>query len=326
MIMNPSNPEIEDFAISLPITTEMIDVAGQFASRQPTPVKAEQVRLNTIAVSVVNNYLNMLDVPTDLANSDSWNPVMQLCENVADLELTEIGKLECRPISSFDRSCQIPLEVWDLRIGYMIVRIDKNLKSAAILGFTPQVATEELAIADLEPPEALIDRIHQSSESVIGTSLTNLGQWFDNIVETGWQSLDNLLNQDRLTPAYGFRTAESTDSPDLEQSDDSITRAKLVDLGVQIGDRQVILLVKLEPEADNNIGVTLQVLPQTNEIHLPDNLELKVLEASSQEVFMETRARSRDNYVQLQFSGQRGEMFQVVISLGGVDFSERFQL
>ena len=325
MIMNPPNPEIEDFAISLPITTEIINVANQFASRQSTPTKAEQVRLNTIAVSVVNNYLKMLDVPTDLANSDSWNPVMQLCENVADLELTEVGKLECRPIASSDKACQIPLEVWDLRIGYVVVRIDEELKSAAILGFTPQVTTEELAIADLEPPEALIDRIHQSPESVIETSLTNLGQWFNDIIETGWQSLDNLLNSDRLTPAYGFRSAESI-SGEPERADDSVTRAKLIDLGVQIGDRQVILLVKLEPEAEDNIGVTLQVLPQRNAIHLPENLELKVLETSSQEVFMETRARSRDNYVQLQFGGQLGERFQVVISLAGVEFSEQFQL
>ena len=130
--MNSANPETEDFAISLPITTEIRQIAAQFADRQPTPVKAEQVRLNTIAVSVTNNYLNMLDVATDLASSDSWNPVMQVCENVADLELTEIGKLECRPIVSSDTTCQIPLEVWDLRIGYVVVRIEEDLKSAAI--------------------------------------------------------------------------------------------------------------------------------------------------------------------------------------------------
>ncbi|MGD1918692.1 MAG: DUF1822 family protein [Pleurocapsa sp.] len=324
--MNSANPETEDFAISLPITTEIRQIAAQFADRQPTPVKAEQVRLNTIAVSVTNNYLNMLDVATDLASSDSWNPVMQVCENVADLELTEIGKLECRPIVSSDTTCQIPLEVWDLRIGYVVVRIEEDLKSAAILGFTPQVTTEELAIADLEPPEALIDRIHQFSESVIETSLTNLGQWFNDVIETGWQSLDNLLNSDRLTPAYGFRSIDSLGSSNSEQPDNSIIRAKLINLGVQLSDRQVILLVKLEPEANNNIGVTLQVLPQVNEIHLPENLELKVLETSSQEVFMETRSRSRDNYVQLQFSGQPGETFQVVISLAGVEFTEQFRL
>ncbi|MEM6612281.1 MAG: DUF1822 family protein [Cyanobacteria bacterium P01_C01_bin.72] len=326
MIMNPPNPEIEDFAISLPITTEIWQMASQFASRQPTPAKAEQIRLNTIAVLVTNNYLNMLDVATDLANSDSLNPIMQVCGNGADLELREIGKLECRPIKSSDTTCQIPLEVWDLRIGYVVVRIEEDFKSAAILGFTAQVATEELAIADLEPPEALIDRLHESPESVMENALTNLGQWFNDVIETGWQSLDNLLNSDRLTPAYGFRSIDSLDSADAEQPDDSITKVKLIDLGVQVGDRQVILLVKLEPEADNNIGVTLQVLPQINEIHLPENLELKVLDSSSLEVFMETRARSRDNYVQLQFSGQPGEMFEAVISLGGVDFSEQFQL
>ncbi len=333
MNTNSSNLELENRAIPLPITREIISVASQFASRQPTPEKAEQVRLNTIAVSVVNNYLNMLSVSTDLAGSDSWNPVMQLCENVADLNLTEIGKLECRPIKSSDFSCQVPLEVWDLRIGYVVVQIDDDQKKAAILGFTPQVASEELVIAELESPEALLDCIHTSPQAVSApqNSLTDLGQWFNEVFETGWQTVENLLNPEQLTPAYGFRNlGSSSDQPDSNPNEESVTRAKLIDLSVQLSDRKVVLLVKIAPEenssANNSVSVILQVLPQNDQVYLPAGLELQVLEASAQDVFMETQARGRDNYIQLQFSGQPQELFQVRISLDGVDFSEQFQL
>ncbi len=333
MSTNSSNLNLENRAICLPITREIRDIAGQFATNQPTQEKAEQVRLNTIAVSVVNNYLSMLSVATDLTGSDSWNPVMQLCENVADLNLIEVGKLECRPIKSSDSSCHVPLEVWDLRIGYIVVQIDDDYRKATILGFTPKVASEELAIAELDVPEALLDCIHTSPVTIGSSSqsLTNLGQWLNEVFETGWQTVENLLNPEQLTPAYGFRNSGSQDDSEENSTDSSVTRAKLVDLNVQLSDHSVVLLVKLTPEdstseENKTIGVTLQVLPQNDQAYLPAGLELKVLEASSQAVFMETQARSRDNFVQLQFSGQPEEQFQVQISLDGIDFSEQFQL
>ena len=320
--MIPKSPEIEN-AISLPITGAIRHVANQFAARQPNREKAEQVMLNTIAVSVVNNYLTMLDVPTDLANSDSWNPVMQLCSDVADLDIPEVGKLECRPIKVAAASCSIPWEVRDLRFGYVVVRIDDSLRKAAILGFIPHVTTEDFPLAYLRPPEALIDRLHELKQSKSDLCLVNLGQWFNNVFEAGWQTLDNLFNPQQLTPAFSFRSGQLLESDLLEKN--SITRAKLIDLGVQLGNRHIVLLVKLVPEEDGNIAVTLRIHPQPHEICLPEALELRVLESSGN-LFMDAQARSRDNYIQLQFSGQPQENFSVEIILDGLKFTEHFQL
>ncbi len=319
-------PEIENFAIPLPITRENRQLARQFAAQQPIREKVEQVLLNTLAVLVVNDYLNMLGISTDLSNSDTWNPVMRLCSNVADLDIPGVGKLECRPMKSSASSCQIPMEVWDLRLGYVVVQIDDSLKKAAILGFTPQVTTEELAIANLRPPEELIDRLHEVQESRADNSLTNLGQWLNNIFETGWQTVESLLNPEQLEPAFGFRSSALLESDSTESSavDSSVTRAKLIDLGVQ-SDRQVVLLVKINPQENRNIAVTLQVHPSPNNIYVPEALTLKVLE-SSEQVFLEAQARSRDNYLQLQFSGQPEEVFTVEIILDDIKFSETFQL
>ena len=320
--MISKSPDIQNWAIPLPITGKNRQIASQFAAQQPNKEKAEQVLFNTLAVAVVNNYLNMLGFSTDLANSDSWNPVIQLCSNVADLEIPGVGKLECRPIKSSADSCQIPLEVRELRIGYLIVQIDDSLKKAAILGFTPQVTTDELVLAHLRPPEELIDRLHEVQESSADNSLINLGQWLNNIFETGWEGVESLLNPEQLTPAFGFRWSELLES---EIAKNRVSRAKLINLGLQFGKCNLVLLVEINAEENSNTAVTLQVHPSPNQLYLPTGLELKVIEPSDA-VFMEAQARSRDNYIQLQFSGQPEEVFRVEIMLDGIKFSEKFKL
>ena len=324
--MTPKSPEINNSAIALPVTSEIRHIAEEFSARQPNVLKAEQVRLNTIAVLVTDNYLQMLGIETDLSASDSWNPVMQLCSDTADLVISRVGKLECRPVRSNEDSCQIPLEVWDLRIGYTVVEIDDSAKKATILGFVSQVATEELPLNALQPPEALIDCIHQLQESPIDNSFVNLSQWLDNIFDAGWQTIESLFRPEQLTPALSFRNSDTSNSDRSDSSADAgVTRAKEIDLGVQLGDRSVILLLRLVPEENNTIGVTLQVHPSANELYLPENLNLRVLEDSNA-VFLEAQARSQDNFIQLQFSGQLEERFTVEIVLDDVRFSENFQL
>lgn len=324
--MTPKSPEISDLAISLPITSDILYQADRFAARQPNSQITERVWLNTIAISAVNNYLNMLGIQTDLTASDSWNPVMQLCSDSADLEISGVGKLECRPVKINQSKCQIPLEVWDLRIGYTVVEIDDLGKKANILGFISEVNTEELSLDALQPPEALLDRIHELQNSAVDNSIVNLGNWLDNIFDAGWQTISSLLLPERITPALGFRTQDASNfEPADSSSDMGITRAKEIDLGVQLSDRRVVLLIRLIPEENSQIGVTLQVHPQPNELYLPEALTLRILE-DFQEVFMEAQARSQDNFIQLQFSGQPGERFTIEILLDDAKFSEQFQL
>ncbi|MGV0028497.1 DUF1822 family protein [Phormidesmis priestleyi] len=46
-----------EFALPLPIPRSALATARQFANEQPTPQKAAQIQLNTLAVSVVSDYL-----------------------------------------------------------------------------------------------------------------------------------------------------------------------------------------------------------------------------------------------------------------------------
>ena len=87
-----------NFALLLPILQAARQIASHLASQQSTSQKASQVRLNTIAVCVVNDYLQMLGIATELSTSNIWKPAVRLTADIADLEIVGVGTLECRPV------------------------------------------------------------------------------------------------------------------------------------------------------------------------------------------------------------------------------------
>ena len=145
--------KLKQNSIFLPLTYQSRLIAEMFASEQPTLSKKRRVYLNTLAVCVVNNYMQMMGVPTELKRSDSWNPVMRLCFDVADLKLTELGHLECRPIRPVSSNkpdialCRIPEDLPNGRIGFMIVEINEVQREAHLLGFAKAVESEDLLLS-----------------------------------------------------------------------------------------------------------------------------------------------------------------------------------
>ncbi|WP_421654743.1 DUF1822 family protein [Leptothermofonsia sp. ETS-13] len=301
--------EIDGFALPLPIAQAAHEVANRFAREQPTPEKAEQVRLNTLAVWVVNDYLQMMGIPTSREASDSWNPVMRLCADVADLEIPGAGRLECRPIRAEAHTCPVPPEVWEDRIGYAVVQLDDRLSEATLLGFVPTAAVEELPLNQLRSPENLLDHLFQLRQAAAIQPETapapspriNLSQWFEGVIEAGWQTVDWLLNQPELAPAYAFRGEEAVAFGDLETG---IRRLKLLHLGGQPGIMSVVLIVTIQPNPSTTppqTNILLQVHP-ISQPQLPSGVQLIVLDDSGT-VFLEAESRDTDNYIQLRFSG-----------------------
>ncbi|MBD2354322.1 DUF1822 family protein [Tolypothrix sp. FACHB-123] len=311
----------ENFAVPLPITQAARKIAQNFASQQPTPEKATQVKLNTIAVLVVHEYLQMMDIPTNLTASDSWNPVMRLFADVADLAMPSFGSLECRPVSTFDLTCSVPPETWEERIAYVVVQIDESLQEAKLLGFVPSVATEELPLTQLQPPEAFIEHLGRLQQSI--ATIVNLRQWFAGIFESSWQSLAALANSQEPTLAFAFRGPEIFEQ---QTSNQPVTRrAKLLDLGIQIADTPLMLIVEISPLPDQKTSIRLQLHPTSNQIYLPQGVQLTVLDEAGA-VFLEAQARSADNYIQLQLRGDAGEKFSVRVALNDISITEQFTI
>lgn len=330
-------PTYEAHSLTLPIPTATRTIAEQFASEQPTPERAEQVRRNTIAVLVVQDYLQLMDIPTSLMTSDSWNPVTRLMGDVADLMLPGQGRLECRPVPIGARTCLVPPETWNLdekgeidhkmRLGYVSVQFDPStLKEATIVGFLPSVVTEEVELASFQPIETLLETL-AGEVPKIGQTLVNLGHWLQDQIDEGWQTIDSLFNNPALSPAFAFRGV-AVRSPEAIQADDrddfgaTQRRAKLIDLGIQAGTQVLALIVELRPEAEQQTGIRIQLRP-TQQPYLPEDIRLVILDQTGT-IFGEVQARANDNYIQWQFSGLSSERFTVQIQLEDAQVMQEF--
>ena len=198
----------EQLTISVPITQANRNKAEQFAREQSNSEKSLQVYYNTLAVLVTNNYLQMLDVPTSLQQSHSWNAVARVSTNIADLNLLEKGHLECRPIQKGNDTCYVSEDVWNNRIGYVVVQFDRDCKQGTLLGFVPQVNSTMLNVKKLQSLDNLLVALHKD-EKVI-----QLSQWLENIIDTAWQSVEEIIGTQKTHPLFVFADISSDDNSD----------------------------------------------------------------------------------------------------------------
>ncbi|BAY75230.1 hypothetical protein NIES25_16480 [Nostoc linckia NIES-25] len=291
--------------LSVPLPQNAHRWAEEFAAEQDSPQKGKQVYLNTLAVYAVRSYLKWLNIETALNQGDSWHRGLRAIFDVADLVLPGVGKLECRPVLPGEVAIVLPASITQDRIGYVAVQFSQQLDYVELLGFFPTAAMAEspqiLEIAQLQSFDALFEIIHRRS------LLVNLRQWVTGIFQPDWQSPDLLF-------ASNFRSSSTIARP----ATNSISRAKVIDLG-----RQVLLLVQLTPTNSEVFDIRLRVYPGDDAIHLPAFLQLIVLDAAGN-TSMEAQARSADDWMQLEFSCEHEEKFSVKIVLGETSLIEKF--
>jgi hypothetical protein len=303
--------------LSLPITESILQKAQAFAAQQPTANKAEQVRQNAIAVQVMQQYLMWMDVETQLDRGDSWNPLMQLCANVADLEITGKGRLECRPVAVEDAACYVPPEVWGDRLGYVMVQLDLSAQEATILGFLPEVEDEWVSRESLQPIESLFDYL-AAEQTAIAPSvqpladqasqvMTRLSQWMQDQIDAAWQTVESVLQPTEMT--FAFR-----DMPTLDRTGDrsmlSIRRAKRVDQALNLPHHPIALVVDVQLGEGQSANIRLQLYPAGMQRYLPPQVHLVVLDEAG-ETFLQAVSEDENDYIQLQLTGQVGERFAV---------------
>jgi Protein of unknown function (DUF1822) len=306
--------------LSLPLAQSARQQAERFAALFNDDA-ARQIYLNTLAVLAVNDYLQMMGIETDLNASESWNPVLRLAADISDLNIVAIGHLECRAIIPGQTHCPIPQDVWEDRIGYVVVEIDESKQQATLLGFSETVTTTELPIIELHSLEALLHHLHhlhqQASVAVKKSSVSSqviLSQWFEGIFEAGWQPLEAL----HLTPLQAVSLRASTTA--------TVKGAKLIDCGIELGSQKIILLILLTPEQNKEIGILVQIHPAQGKPYLPSDLRLAVLSEAG-ETLKQVSSRSLDNYIQLPyFQGISGESFSIQITLDRACSIENFAI
>jgi hypothetical protein len=291
------------------LTSKAHQLAENFCSYHSYLQKSEQVYLNTLAIYAVNHYLQCLGFTTDWKASNSYDPIMQSFLDVADLEVINHGKLECRVVLPDAEFVYIPQEVWTARIGYIVVQLDESLQTATLLGFTQKVTTENLPLNQLRALEEFPQYLQQITPPI------NLNEWFEDILQQGWQTLESLLNP------------ESVGDLNLSFKDASYLRAeeftKAVK-GIELDNQSVLMLVALKPEENEEISIRVRIYPDSEENCLPKNLKLAIL-SDSGETLKEVTSRSIDNFIQLpSFRCSSQETFKLKLSLNNICCTESF--
>jgi Protein of unknown function (DUF1822) len=281
----------DEFALPLPITRAAQQTAQTFANQLPT-AKADQVRLNTLAVLAVQDYFQLMEIPTDLTASDSQNPVLRLCEDVADLHVAGLGRLECRPVLPDENVCLVPPETWEDRIGYVVVQINEAEHEAVLLGFVPAVNGEELLLSELRSPEDLLDhlyelktsktRVQEPDEAIAksfasaGQTLTRLGQWLTGEIDKSWQAIDQLINPAQLSAAFRRPAERGT----LSSNQPNVIRATSLDLRPDLAD-PILLVVQVKPQANQQLEIAIVLFSSTDQ-PLPKGMSFSTLIANGE--------------------------------------------
>lgn len=297
------------------VTAAAQRMAEKFRSQQPDAEKGEQVYRNTLAVWAVNFYCRCMGIETDMLASNSWDFAMQSLADTADLEVKNLGKIECRPVLAGSQVVKIPAEVWSDRIGYIAVQFNEAMSEAELLGFVKEVAAEELPLSAWRSLDDFLERISTLKQA----KTVNLSQWLENVFEAGWETVEALFRQ-QYQLASGFRSGDRFRAQMPSSAEGEVKRGKLLDL--QRSDEKVALFVGLIPTPSPEMDIWVELYPTDTQMYLPQDIYLSVLDEEGKAV-MQAEARGSDN-VRFRLKGEPGERFGVKVALGDVIITEEF--
>lgn len=151
------------------------------------------------------------------------------------------------------------------------------------------------------------------------SSVNNLSQWFENVFHNGWQPVETLLNLDEIAFAISFRN-------NSEFNEIRNMGAKIIDLGILIENKSVVLLVAFTPEDNEKVSIRVRLHPTSENVYLPSNVKL-ILLSQSDEILQQVESRTHDNYIQLRrFKSTYGNSFTIEVALNDASIKEIFLL
>lgn len=300
-------------AVRFPLSTFAQRTAQQFADEQPTAYQARRVLYNTLAVCSVHDFLASRGVESDITQGYLWNPFVRSCTDVADLVLSEIGRIECRPLLETETICYMPPEAWWDRLAYVAVKIHRTCAEVSLLGFwfqSEQMKTTINTLHSMQELGSYLTQLQQHSSKLAGKYVI-LRNWLDPRYSDDWVEAEALLAP--MSGPFVFRWRPSATFAPREKSTSQagLARGKMM----QVGSTMLPLVVQIQAMADDQVQLCVQVFAAIHSRSVPQGLLLQVLDASDK-ICMQTYARSQDSLLQLQFTGVLGEVFQVVIAAG----------
>ncbi len=209
---------------------------------------------------------------------------------------------------SVDEGCyQLPLSLFDMEPSHLLV-------------YQRYVQASEFA---LPVADSQVTQVSENLSKLVNTTTTKLSQWFQGVIDEAWQTIDSISNPE-LNLAFSTRNI-----------DKATKKAKIIDLGIDLGNRKVALLVNISPyksaeskdeSSEEKINVLAQLYPMSGEKYLPQNIKFMLISKAGK-TLQEVTSRIQDNYIQLKpFKGESGKKFSIQICLEDIIINEKFEL
>ena len=300
--------------------------AKKFAGEQTSLAKSKQVYLNTLAVSIVNWYLNCLGWQTDLENSYSWNSELRALLNIADILLPNYGRVECIYLDEADsQQLSISQDISGDTIACVAVRLQVASQVAEILGFTTDIQSKTILLRNLTPLDELPAYLASCGVAKgIAQSLVPLSSWFTEEVVPGWLNWQKFCQQ---YPAMAFRS-NYIQTQDSEIESETITSARKVKvwrLETSVRTYLVALVVELEERMDGTSDIVIKICSADNSRLLPSGLVIDVL-GERQELVLQICVQPDSDFVEFSLSGQSEEVFSIRATFNDITLTESFRI
>jgi Protein of unknown function (DUF1822) len=309
------NTNYEQTSFTIPLSIEAHEKANKQRQGISNTENAKKIYLNTLATYAVKYYLDCMGFETNCSDADKSNPWMLSLIDLADLEVKNVGNIECRPVLPDAEYLEVPTEVRSNRVAYVAVQFNQSLKEATILGFTTQTLAK-VPLSQLESVDNLLDYLTTKEKA----AKVNISQWLEGVFTEGWLNVEEIFNPRGLSLRFA--------------SNFSITQCKKVDIGLRFNGISVVLIIKLNPKNKDitdtknqnkgEIDIIIQVHPDPEKsVSLPPGLKLVVTDENGQEVDAAV-SRLNDNWMDIELSAELNEEFSVEIILGESKVTEDF--
>ncbi|OAB57273.1 hypothetical protein AY600_09465 [Phormidium willei BDU 130791] len=316
--MNYSHHEL---TFNVPITQMMRSQADHVSQYQDTLDKSRQVYCNVLAVLAVDYYCQCMGIETSLELSTVWDPGLQYLANNADLELKNLGQVQCCAMMVNQNKVKVSREAQCDKLGYFAVVLDEDSNEAVLRGFSEKLIGdgEEFSLQNWDDLDLFLLKVEEweNQPSAASSQVTQLSQWLHGLVDAGWQNLEALVAPEQPAPAWVVRSRMKSQET---QQNSVIKRGKL--LHFEGMSEAIALLISLDSEISEEMDVSVEIQSLDRQSELPLNLEISILNDEGQAV-MQALAKSTE-HIKLNFSGQPQEQFGVKVTLGTVSFLEHF--
>ncbi|MEM9925741.1 MAG: DUF1822 family protein [Cyanobacteria bacterium P01_D01_bin.50] len=272
----------------------------------------------------INPYIRvLLDYPKELNKSMNWQRTLVLLEKAGyklpfsspdypddsvtkiklDSDNPSVNDLQNILAKIQEMTQDKSIEIRDIRTGCI---------ELVLSGSSEGLKRLESLVQSGELKELNGIRIISADSAVEPSRVVRLSNWFDNLVESGWQALEQVLNPRQLQ----FEIIRNGD----------ISKGKLIDRTMLDDGFAVVLTLKQERLANDSFDIVLRLYSTPEKNHLPSGIKMRMFyrDSNNNEVGTDIKAGSSDEWIKLNFTGKSGDEFAVEIVKGDISVIDRF--